>query len=117
MPEACAHSAPPILTRLRKEIIQRVKLVATEFRKVATDQMWDTTKRVIQENNTMTLQLAKVSRHSMQLLQENEQLKDAQDKLCKQLEVLESTKKIMASHSRGHHKVCLPGPRPGLWGT
>ncbi|KAF6327092.1 cilia and flagella associated protein 157 [Rhinolophus ferrumequinum] len=93
--------------RLRKEIIQRVNLVATEFRKVATDQMWDTTKRVIQENNTMTLQLSKVSRHGMQLLQENEQLRGAQDKLCKELEVLESTKKIMASRSRGHHKIIL----------
>lgn len=96
------------MTRLRKEIIQRVNLVASEFRKVATDQMWNTTKRVIQENNTMTLQLSKVSRHGMQLLQENERLKGAQDKLCQQLEVLESTKKIMAHRSRGHHKVCLP---------
>lgn len=99
---------PRILTRLRKEVIQRVNLVATEFRKVATDQMWDTTKRVLQENNTMTLQLSKVSRHSMQLLQENEQLKGVQDKLCNQLEVLESTQKIMASRSRGHHKVGVP---------
>lgn len=117
VPEACVHSAQPplpsILTRLRKEIIQRVNLVATEFRKVATDQMWDTTKRVIQENNTMTLQLSKVSRHGMQLLQENEQLRGAQDTLCKELEVLESTKKIMASRSRGCHKVCLPGPHQG----
>ncbi|XP_019492213.1 PREDICTED: cilia- and flagella-associated protein 157 [Hipposideros armiger] len=93
--------------RLRKEIIQRVNLVATEFRKVATDQMWNTTKRVIRENNTMTLQLSKASRHGMQLLQENERLKGAQDKLCQQLEVLESTKKIMAHRSRGHHKIIL----------
>ncbi|XP_032274424.1 cilia- and flagella-associated protein 157 [Phoca vitulina] len=93
--------------RLRKEIIQRVNLVATEFRKVATNQMWDTTKRAIMENNTVTLQLSKISRQGMQLLQENEQLKDTQDKLCKQLNLLENTQKVMARHSRGHHKVIL----------
>ncbi|XP_027963452.1 cilia- and flagella-associated protein 157 [Eumetopias jubatus] len=93
--------------RLRKEIIQRVNLVATEFRKVATNQMWDTTKRAIMENNTVTLQLSKISRQGMQLLQENEQLKGTQDKLCKQLDLLENTQKVMARHSRGHHKVIL----------
>lgn len=121
MPEACAHlaqppSLPPILTRLRKEIIQRVNLVATDFRKVATDQMWDTTKRVIQENNIMTLQLSQVSRHGVRLLQENEQLKGAQDHLCKQLELLENMKKVMARRGRSYHKVCLPGPHRGLAG-
>ncbi|XP_040487871.1 cilia- and flagella-associated protein 157 [Ursus maritimus] len=93
--------------RLRKEIIQRVNLVATEFRKVATNQMWDTTKRAIIENNTVTLQLSKISRQGMQLLQENEQLKGTQDKLCKQLDLLENTQKVMARHSRGHHKIIL----------
>lgn len=112
-----APSFPPILTRLRKEIIQRVNLVATEFRKVATNQMWDTTKRAIMENNTVTLQLSKISRQGMQLLQENEQLKGTQDKLCKQLDLLENTQKVMARHSRGHHKVCPPSPRHGASGT
>lgn len=103
----------PIPTRLKKEIIQRVNLVATEFRKVATSQMWDTTKRAIMENSTVTLQLSKISQQGMQLLQENEQLKGTQDKLCKQLELLENTQKVMAQHSRGHQKVCPPGPH---WG-
>lgn len=118
---ACAHSDapsfPPILTRLRKEIIQHVNLVATEFRKVATSQMWDTTKRAIVENNTITLQLSKISKHGMQLLQENEQLKGIQDKLCKQLDLLENTQKVMARHSRGHHKVCPPGLHHKAFGT
>uniref|UniRef100_A0A8C2R640 Cilia- and flagella-associated protein 157 n=1 Tax=Capra hircus TaxID=9925 RepID=A0A8C2R640_CAPHI len=61
--------------RLRKEIIQRVNMVATEFRKVATSQMWDTTKRAITENNAVTLQLAKTTRQGTQLLAENEQLR------------------------------------------
>nr|KAF6433093.1 cilia and flagella associated protein 157 [Molossus molossus] len=93
--------------RVKKEIIQRVNLVATEFRKMATSQMWDTTKRAILENNTVTLQLSKISQHGMQLLRENDQLKCAQDKLCKQLDLLRTTKKAMSKDSRGHHKVIL----------
>lgn len=97
-------SFPP-MTRLRKEIIQRVNLVATEFRALATSQMRDTTKRAITENNMVTLQLSKISRQGTQLLQENEQLKGTHDKLCKQLDLLENTQKVMARHSRGHQKV------------
>lgn len=102
---------------MKKEIIQRVNLVATEFRKMATSQMWDTTKRAILENNTVTLQLSKISQHGMQLLRENDQLKCAQDKLCKQLDLLRNTKKVMTKDSRGHQKVCLPGPHHGVFDT
>lgn len=99
-----------LLARLRKEIIQRVNLVATEFRKVATNQMWETTRRAILENNSVTLQLSKVSKHGVQLLQENEQLKDAQNKLCQQLAMLENTQEIMARKNIGHKKVGPPCP-------
>ncbi|OBS69290.1 hypothetical protein A6R68_02200 [Neotoma lepida] len=93
--------------RLRKEIIQRVNLVATEFRKVATNQMWETTKRAILENNNVTLQLSWVSQQGVQLLQENEQLKDVHKKLYQQVDLLENTQEIMARNSRGHKKVIL----------
>ncbi|KAL1785831.1 cilia-and flagella-associated 157 [Sigmodon hispidus] len=93
--------------RLRKEIIQRVNLVATEFRKVATNQMWETTRRAILENNNVTLQLSWVSQQGVQLLQENEQLKSVHDKLYQQMELLENTQEIMARNNRGHKKVIL----------
>ncbi|XP_034351203.2 cilia- and flagella-associated protein 157 isoform X1 [Arvicanthis niloticus] len=93
--------------RLRKEIIQRVNLVATEFRKVATNQMWETTRRAILENNNVTLQLTKVSQQGVQLLQENEQLKGAQGQLCQQLEMLEKTQEIMARKNIGNQKIIL----------
>ncbi|XP_007942563.1 cilia- and flagella-associated protein 157-like [Orycteropus afer afer] len=93
--------------RLKKEIIQRVNLVASEFRKVANNQMWKTTKWAIQENHSMSLQLAKLSRHDVQLLQENEQLQGSQDKLCKEVELLEDTQKIMARHNKSHLKIIL----------
>ncbi|KAM4877379.1 cilia- and flagella-associated protein 157 isoform 2-T2 [Thomomys bottae] len=93
--------------RLRKEIIQRVNLVAADFRKVATNQMWETTKRAILENSTVTMKLAKVSQQGVQLLHENEQLRDNQGQLCHQVEVLESTQKVMARNSKGHQKIIL----------
>lgn len=93
---------------MKKEIIQRVNQVAMDFHKVATSQMWDTTKQAILENNTITLQLNRVSQHGVQLLRENDQLKCNQDKLCKELEMLRNTKEAMAKCSRNNQKVCLP---------
>lgn len=82
-----------------------MNLVATDFRKVATNQMWETTRRAILENNNVTLQLSWVTQQGVQLLQENEQLKGIQDKLYQQVEMLENTQEIMARNSRGHQKV------------
>ncbi|XP_075840474.1 cilia- and flagella-associated protein 157 [Microtus pennsylvanicus] len=93
--------------RVRKEIIQRVNLVATEFRKVANNQMWETTRRAILENNSVTLQLSWVTQQGMKLLQENEQLRSIKDKLYHQVELLENTQEIMARNSKGHQKVIL----------
>ncbi|XP_007942562.1 cilia- and flagella-associated protein 157 [Orycteropus afer afer] len=93
--------------RLKNEIIQRVNLVANEFRKMARSQTWETTKRTIQENHSMSLQLAKLSRHGVQLLQEREELQGSQDKLCKQVALLEDTQKSMARHSVTHQKIIL----------
>ncbi|XP_039331041.1 cilia- and flagella-associated protein 157 isoform X1 [Saimiri boliviensis] len=93
--------------RLRKEIIQRVNIVANEFHKVTTNRMWETTKRAFTENNSITLQIARISRQGAQLLQENEQLKRSQDYLCKQVELLENTEKVMARHRIGYQKVIL----------
>ena len=93
-----------------------MNMVATEFRKVATSQMWDTTKRAILENNAVTLQLAQISQRGLQLLRENEQLRGTQGKLSQELELLEDSQKVMARHSRGHQKVCPSGASfQGVW--
>ncbi|XP_021572340.1 cilia- and flagella-associated protein 157 [Carlito syrichta] len=83
--------------RPRKEIIQRVNLVATEFRKVAKNQMWETTRRAILENSSAALQLAKLARQGARLLQENEQLRGSRDALSLQLQLLEHAQEVMAS--------------------
>ncbi|KAB1280349.1 Cilia- and flagella-associated protein 157 [Camelus dromedarius] len=39
--------------------------------------------------------------------QENERLRGTQNNLCKQLELLENSQKVMARHSKGHQKIIL----------
>ena len=67
--------------------------------------MWETTRRAILENNSVTLRLSWVTQQGLQLLQENEQLRSIKDKLYHQVELLENTQEIMASNSKGHQKV------------
>uniref|UniRef100_A0A4X2LJF5 Cilia- and flagella-associated protein 157 n=1 Tax=Vombatus ursinus TaxID=29139 RepID=A0A4X2LJF5_VOMUR len=83
--------------RLKKEIVQRVNKVAVEFRKVSALQISETTRKVIQENMAVTTELAKVSNQSLQLFSENEDLKGVTKKISKQLDLLESNKKMMCN--------------------
>lgn len=97
-----------LLCRLKKEMVQRVNVVASEFRKVSHSQMAETTKRAIRENVAISVQLTKLSDRSYDLLQENEQLKEAQVEMQKQLEMLEHNEKEMAKNSLSHQKVRAP---------
>ena len=63
------------IDRLKKEMVMRVNQVAAEFRKVSNKQMAETTKRTIRENVSINAQLAKMSDKTMELIQENDELK------------------------------------------
>ncbi|KAM9116999.1 cilia- and flagella-associated protein 157 [Pangshura tecta] len=91
--------------RLKKEMMQRVNVVAAEFRKVSNSQMAETTKRTIRENVAINVQLAKMSDRSYDLLQENDMLKEAQTEMQKQLEMLEHNEKQMAKNSLSNQKM------------
>ncbi|XP_036605755.1 cilia- and flagella-associated protein 157-like [Trichosurus vulpecula] len=91
--------------RLKKEIVQRVNKVAIEFRKVSALQMSETTRKVIQENMVVNKELAKVSNQSLQLIQENEELKGDTKEMSKQLDLLESNRKMMSSESVNRLKL------------
>nr|XP_042710128.1 cilia- and flagella-associated protein 157 isoform X2 [Chrysemys picta bellii] len=92
--------------RLKKEMMQRVNVVAAEFRKVSNSQMAETTKRTIRENVAINVQLAKMSDRSYDLIQENDMLKEAQAEMQKQLEMLEHNEKQMAKNSLSNQKLC-----------
>ncbi|XP_020649088.3 cilia- and flagella-associated protein 157 [Pogona vitticeps] len=91
--------------RLKKDMLHRVNAVAVEFRKVAHSQMAETTKRTIRENVALSLQLTKITEQSLQLIQENDRLKEARAKTLKQLELLEENEKKMATKNLSNQKI------------
>ncbi|XP_053138045.1 cilia- and flagella-associated protein 157 [Hemicordylus capensis] len=93
--------------RLKKEMLHRVNAVAAEFRKVSNSQMAETTKRTIRENVTISLQLTKITEQSLQLLQENDQLKAANAEVLKQVQLLEQNEKKLAKNSLSNQKMIV----------
>ncbi|XP_044124396.1 cilia- and flagella-associated protein 157 [Bufo gargarizans] len=91
--------------RLKKEMVQKVNTVAAEFRKVSNDQMAATTKRAIRENVAVSSQLAKMSEKSLELIQENDQLREQESDMRKQLEILEENEKEFVRNNLSNQKV------------
>ena len=77
------------LFRLKKEMIVRVNTVASEFRKVSNKQMAETTKRTLRENVAINAQLSKMSDKTMELIQDNDELKEKETSARLQTEMLE----------------------------
>ncbi|XP_018429727.1 PREDICTED: uncharacterized protein C9orf117 homolog [Nanorana parkeri] len=91
--------------RLKKEMVQRVNTVASEFRRVSNSQMAETTKRAIRENVAIGSQLAKMSDKSLELIDENDLLKERESELCKQLVVLEENEWELVKKSLSNQRV------------
>ena len=93
--------------RLKKEMILRVNQVAAEFRKVSNKQMAETTKRTIRENVSINAQLAKMSDKTIELIQENDDLKEKEKKMKQQIDMLETNEKELAKKNHSNMKVTL----------
>nr|XP_015222039.1 PREDICTED: uncharacterized protein C9orf117 homolog [Lepisosteus oculatus] len=91
--------------RLKKEMLVRVAAVAAEFRRVSDRQMAETTKRMIRENASVTAQLGKLSDKSLELLEENQALREQQGQSRQELGVLELGQKELARKSLSNQKV------------
>ncbi|XP_075041193.1 cilia- and flagella-associated protein 157 [Mixophyes fleayi] len=91
--------------RLKKEMVQRVNTVAAEFRRVSDSQMAETTKRTIRENVSISSQLTKMSDKSLELIQENEELKEQEWELKKELKILEENEKELVKNNLSNKKV------------
>lgn len=70
-------------------MIVRVNTVASEFRKVSNKQMAETTKRTLRENVAINAQLSKMSDKTMELIQDNDELKEKETSARLQTEMLE----------------------------
>ncbi len=86
-------------------MVLRVNQVAAEFRKVSNKQMADTTKRTIRENVSIQAQLGKMSDKTMELIQENEELRSKEKKQRQQLDMLETNEKELAKKNHSNQKV------------
>ncbi|XP_053551474.1 cilia- and flagella-associated protein 157 [Bombina bombina] len=91
--------------RLKKEMVQRVNAVAAEFRRVSSNQMAETTKRTIRENVSISSQLTKMSDKTMELIVENDDLKEKVAEQRKQIEMLEDTEQELAKKNLSNQKV------------
>ena len=86
-------------------MIQRVNQVAAEFRKVSNKQMAETTKRTIRENVSINAQLSKMSDKTMELIQENDQLKQKEKEMKQHIDMLEFNEKELAKKNSSNQKV------------
>lgn len=96
-----------LLDRLKKEMVMRVNQVAAEFRKVSNKQMAETTKRTIRENVAINAQLSKMSDKTVELITENDEIKQKERKQKLQLDLFESTERELARKNRSQLKVSL----------
>ena len=94
-----------IYFRLKKEMVMRVNQVAAEFRKVSNKQMAETTKRTIRENVAINAQLSKMSDKTVELIQENDEIKAKERKQKLQIDLFEGTEKELARKNRNQLKV------------
>lgn len=92
-------------SRLKKEMQQHVAAVAAEFRRVSDKKMPETTMRAIQENVSVTYQLKQLSDKSKELLDENEELRQREKTLKREVGVLEPLLQEMTRKRVSNEKV------------
>ncbi len=86
-------------------MVMRVNQVAAEFRKVSNKQMAETTKRTIRENVSINAQLAKMSDKTMEIISDNDEMKDKEKKQRQQMDMLEANEKELAKKNHSNQKV------------
>ena len=74
-------------------MMQKVNIVASDFRKVSNKMMAETTKRTIRENASINSQIQKMSDKSHELDSENDELRDQEIKRLQQIKQLQLKEK------------------------
>lgn len=91
--------------RLKKEMVNKVNQVASEFRKVSNKQMAETTKRTIRDNVSITAQLDKMSDKTTELIAENDELRKKNKEQRQKIEMLEDNEKEILKKNHSNQKV------------
>ena len=88
-------------------MIVRVNTVASEFRKVSNKQMAETTKRTLRENVAINTQLSKMSDKTMELIQENDELREKEKEVSLHTELLAHREKGIMLKNASNLKVSI----------
>lgn len=94
-----------ILCRLKKEMVARVNQVSAEFRKASNRQIADTTKRTIRENVAISAQLSKISDKTVELIANNDSLKERQRRQRQEIELLQMSETLLTEKNIANQKV------------
>jgi len=94
-----------VVYRLKKEMIARVNQVAAEFRKASNRQIADTTKRTIRDNVAICAQLSKISDKTIELITNNDNLKERERRQRQEIELLQTSETLLTEKNVANQKV------------
>jgi len=101
------HWEVAVLCRLKKEMAAQVSQVAAEFRKVSDRQMVDTTRRTIRENVSMSAQLMKISDKTVEVITNNDSLKERERRQRQEIELLQASETLLTEKNVANQKVTV----------
>ncbi|KAI9209794.1 uncharacterized protein BJ171DRAFT_485041 [Polychytrium aggregatum] len=90
---------------MKKEMLQKVNEAVASFRRVADQQMAETTKRAIRENMAITSQLKKMSTKTVELISTNEDLNKKMAKLKTTNALLVESEQELAKKNQANQRV------------
>ncbi|KAJ3048156.1 hypothetical protein HK097_010818 [Rhizophlyctis rosea] len=91
--------------QMKKEMLSKVNEAVASFRRVADQQMAETTKRAIRENQAITLQLKKMSQKTMDIITENDTLKSSLHSLKTENGLLTDSERELAKKNQANQRV------------
>jgi DNA repair exonuclease SbcCD ATPase subunit len=91
--------------RMKREMLQKLNEAVANFRKVADQQMAETTKRAIRENLTITAQLNRMSIKVTELISENNQLSQKLTQLKTNNGLLVESEKELVKRNYANQKL------------
>lgn len=93
------------LSRIRIEMNERVDNAVSNFRKLSDEQMAETSKRAVRENENLTKQISYLSVKTVDLIRENSELRAQMQRLVLENEILQETAKGSLQKSIQSQKV------------
>eukprot|EP00126_Sphaerothecum_destruens_P002797 Sdes_comp16219_c0_seq1m5498 len=91
--------------RLKKEMLQKVNEVVSNFRKISDKQMAETTKRTIRENISINNQLTKMSQKTTELISENDRLCGELKNARQKIEIFQLCEKDFVKKKKASEKI------------